>query len=56
MEPGKSLGPVRCGNSMDAHLTYGDVRSISYAIETGACLTLMEVAGSLLHAFELMGN
>jgi hypothetical protein len=32
MTPATGLGPVHCGNDIDAHLTYGDVRSISYAI------------------------
>jgi len=30
--PSGSMGPSYCDNSIDTHLTYGDVRSISYAI------------------------
>lgn len=30
--PGTGLGPVHCQNSIDTHLTYGEVRTISYAI------------------------
>ena len=30
--PANSMGPTYCDNSIDTHLTYGDVRSISYAI------------------------
>ncbi|MGH8289709.1 MAG: hypothetical protein ACREV7_11885 [Steroidobacteraceae bacterium] len=30
--PGGSMGPSYCGNTIDTHLSYGDVRSISYAI------------------------
>ena len=28
----RAMGPTYCDNSIDTHLTYGDVRSISYAI------------------------
>ena len=30
--PAGGMGPSFCGNTIDTHLTYGDVRSISYAI------------------------
>lgn len=30
--PAGAMGPTYCDNSIDTHLTYGDVRSISYAI------------------------
>jgi hypothetical protein len=30
--PNGAMGPTYCDNSIDTHLTYGDVRSISYAI------------------------
>jgi hypothetical protein len=30
--PGGGMGPSYCSNHVDTHLTYGDIRSISYAI------------------------
>jgi len=56
MEPGKSLGPVHCENSMDGHLTYGDVRSISYAIVVADASKLKHVkVGQLAGYVSLVG-